>query len=170
MLISFMVFGQKNLPFPGFQLGYSYSKAHIVDGGINAYWFKTSPNKNYHVFGPFLAATAIFTKDALYVGQRLGFNYHFMYTNVVPGKLEYSFRISPAIENNCKDDIRIGADLGISYLGLYLYAGYYEPVGSFESERFTKFRFGFRYVFNLWEDKDDKIFDFSFLRGLNLSK
>ncbi len=140
MLISFMVFGQKNLPFPGFQLGYSYSKAHIVEGGINAYWFKKTPNVHYHVFGPFLTATGIFTKDASYVGQRFGFNYHFMY--------KYAFRISPAIENNCKDDIRIGADLGISYLGLYLYAGYYEPVGNFESDRFTKFRFGIRYVLN----------------------
>lgn len=134
-------FAQLTTPKPGFQLGYYRAKSNVIDAGGNAYWFKKNQYNHLHIFGPTVTITGIFSENSFYVGQRLGFNYHYL--------MGIAIRVSPAIENNCQKDIRIGTDIGVSFLGLYVYGGYYYPIAGVESDRISKYRVGVRYIFNL---------------------
>jgi len=128
----------------GVQLGTSYANVHKTEVGVNYYWAQENKNRGiilrYQIFGPFFNVTAYKLNNSFYVGQQLGLNYN-QGTTV-------NVRICPAIENNLKDDIRIGGEIGVSSFGLFLFAGYYHPIGRNVITEITNFRFGIKFIFN----------------------
>lgn len=126
----------------GYQLGYNYSPASMIDAGFNLYHATQAVRNHCHTFGPSASITGIFVKNVFYIGHRYGFNYHLTH-NVT------AYRINAAYEHNGKKDQRVGADLGVSCLGVFLYGGYYFPIGSFENPGISRFRIGIRLIFNL---------------------
>lgn len=130
----------------GGQLGYSYAKTNTIELGVNYQWIKyrstgdITSSSACHTFGLFANATGIFAKNNFYIGQQVGINYHY--------NLLYCPRINIVYENNFNKDMRIGANIGLSFLGLYLYGGYYHPVGSTEETSISRYRIGLRFIFN----------------------
>ena len=151
--LSLAVFGQESPGYSlnteqefGAQLGYSYSQVSKIDLGANFYWSKkklftdTKTKDIYHTFGPFISVTGIFANHNFYVGKQIGFNYHY--------DSFYCPRLTLAYEDNFHTDKRIGAEIGASFLGLFLYGGYYYPVGKMEANEISRFRIGIRLIFN----------------------
>ena len=94
--------------------------------------------------GPVFNITGLhlFKDGSFSIGQKVSIDCHELI-----GFIQY--RVCPSFENLRNKDFRIGADLGLSFLGYFLYVGYYEPVGKFELEEVPRFRFGFAYILNL---------------------
>lgn len=144
MFLSINLCKAQDGPYLGGQIGYSWCKSNYFElAGINAYYI--GGYKPFHIFGPAVILTGIGTPEAFYVRTRFSFNYSFC-----PGAAGVGFRISPAFEFNHHGDRRFGFDIGASALGLYPYVGFYWPVGSFASPDISTFRFGIRYVFNIY--------------------
>lgn len=127
----------------GAQVGYSYSGINKFDAGSNYYF--SWPTKNFcvHTLGVYTSLTGIFVNQHYHIGEQIGTNYHFTLSN-----WPWAFRLSPSFENNFDRDMRVGSDFGMSFLGVFVYAGYYKPVGSFESPYITRWRFGVRFILN----------------------
>jgi len=128
----------------GFQLGYQYSKVSKAELGLNLYHCWQNLSDHFHVLGPYAVATGMSLDKTFYIGQQYGINYHFApMENFVE-----CYRICLGYENNRLGDHRIGGDIGMSVLGLFVFAGYYAPVSTYENKNISRFRFGIRFVFN----------------------
>lgn len=134
------------ITFPGAQLGYSYGGCSRLDIGANHYWCTRTYSRfdNYvdmtHTFGPSASAIVLFSPQKTLVGFNAAFNYHFAWP--------YSPRINMAYENYFNGDQRIGADAGVSIVGVFAYAGYYQPIGKMETQDISRWRVGVRLVLN----------------------
>ena len=132
---------------PGGQIGYSNFGGNQVDLGINYYWSKMKTRDHddlkddvYHTFGPSLAGILLIKPTTTVVGTQVGLDYHYYYS-ICP-------RLNVLYENYFNGDQRIGIDAGFSILGIYSYVGYHYPVGIIEDPYLSRFRFGFRFIFN----------------------
>lgn len=129
---------------PGLQLGYQYSKISKAELGINWYVCWEDLSDHFHVLGPYAGLTGMNLDKTFYIGQQYGINYHFMpMQEFITG-----YRIWAGYENNRFNDHRIGADIGASVLGLFVFGGYYHPVGTYENKNISRFRLGLRFIFN----------------------
>lgn len=144
-------FGQKERTWRsyksfGVQAGYSNFGLGKIDAGLNYYWTKAKDMKgnnekaHYHTFGPSAGAATLLLRDRSIVGMLAGMNYHY-------GRTPCS-RINIAYENYFNNDMRLGADVGLSLLGIFAYVGYYEPIGKYEMPEVKRFRIGIRIIFN----------------------
>lgn len=130
----------------GFQVGYSYFHFNQIEVGANYYW-SFNPNwdskaswSRMKTIGPFVCADFTYRKDQFYVGERAGINFAYL--------SYFSLRVSPAVEHLRKNDFYLGSDIGISFLGFFIYYGYYAPINNNSLPGFSKNRIGIRFVFN----------------------
>lgn len=129
---------------PGIQLGYANMGQHRIEAGVNYYWtivqYTRKKSTEFHTLGPSAGLNILFLNGYSVTGMQAGLNYH-LYHTVCP-------RIAIHYENYFNGDQRIGADIGASFIGFFVYAGYYPPIGSRRSEGVSAFRGGLRFVFN----------------------
>ena len=129
----------------GIQAGYSNFGFGKIDAGINYYWTKvrdivSKGKANYHTFGPSISAATLLLRDKSILGIHAAMDYHYGLTPCS--------RVNIAYEDYFNKDMRVGADVGLSLLGIFGYIGYYQPVGKVEMTGVTKFRIGIRIIFN----------------------
>lgn len=130
----------------GAQAGYSNFGFGQIDAGINYYWTKVKSiagkkeKANYHTFGPSIGASTLMLRDKSILGMQAAMDYHY---GLIPCS-----RINIAYENYFNKDSRIGADVGLSLLGIFGYVGYHYPVGKVTMTDVEKFRIGVRIIFN----------------------
>ena len=130
---------------PGIQFGYANMGQHRIEAGVNYYWTLVQSTRKksteFHTVGPSAGLNLLFLNGRSVTGMQAGLNYH-LYHVVCP-------RIAIHYENYFNGDQRIGADLGASFAGFFIYAGYYPAIGNRRSEGVSAFRGGLRFVFNL---------------------
>lgn len=133
--------------FPGLQGGYTYGKIHRYELGANLYFSyrRAYPTMGpLHTFGLSASATPLVVKNVTYIGQQYLLTYHYIgFNNLM------CYRMNIGFENNPDKDHRLGSEIGLSWMGLGGYAGYYFPTGTYENLEISRFRFGIRFVFNL---------------------
>jgi len=129
---------------PGIGFGFLLTKPNKLDFNLNYHWVKYVYNGKfdyYHISGLFAGVNSHRLNNSLYIGQQAGAYYHFFIW-------EMTLRSAITFESNLKGDKRIGAEAGLGWMCLFVYYGYYYPLGSFEHPSVQANRLGIRIILN----------------------